>query len=263
MSQHELFDVVTRDGPSNQDKSRITRLKQSLKAAEDLGLSAQVQTISAEISTISHNVATPPMSEDEIAIWRAFLPTAYTEAHRNVANTIAKYSFDRIPGNVLDAWAKHRKAGSFERYEIWTAERSAPVVYDPILIGVNGNAHFLLARWGESDANLVSFDDIKREVVRRIRKGWRVTGSDSRERAINLEYIPILTGIVTFMLFAFFAPIDRAGGVSEMAALLLIACAAAVGATAHSAVKFVIKRRVLESDPLVQAIRRHDALETA
>lgn len=162
---YELFVIDRKTELDGAEHTHLDYLRDKLATAKFLGLDAQSASIKIEIETIERGrlITTPPLTDAELTIWRAWLPKVYTDIVGD-ANQLAKYNFDRIPKPVLKLWQKHKESGAFERFEIWTPENDQP---DPILIGVNGNTMHLLARWGESDVNLVTFDDIKRELVRR------------------------------------------------------------------------------------------------
>jgi len=180
MSQHELFVIDRKPALNEKEATRAAALREKLTIANTLGLKAQAKSLKADIATVERGclIATPPMTDSELVIWSAWLPTAYTDLPKE-RNELADYNFDRVPGPVLKMWQEYKKTGLFERFEIWTPENKQP---DPILVGVNGNARHLLARWGESDANLVSFDDIKRELVRRWYNNEQIGGEDLHER---------------------------------------------------------------------------------
>ncbi len=180
MSQHELFVINRKPALDEKEATRATALREKLSIAKSLGLKAQAKSLKTDLATVERGciIATPPMTDSELAIWRAWLPTAYTDLPDEEDHKLADYNFDRIPSPVLKMWQGHKKSGLFERFEIWTPENPRP---DPILVGVNGNSRHLLARWGESDANLVSFNDIKRELVRRWYANEEIVGEDWHE----------------------------------------------------------------------------------
>lgn len=141
----------------------VGALKKKIAAAEELGLKRQVDVFRGELAEVQKvGGLPPPLSADEVLIWRAFLPTRYHEWN------FRDYDFDRIPGPVLERWRVHKVAKHFDSYEIWTPERRAN---DPALIGCVGDRYWLLARWGAEDANLLSFADVCAEVKRRAT--WR------------------------------------------------------------------------------------------
>lgn len=178
---HELFVIDRKPTLDGEEQKRVAYLRDKLSTAKSLGLKAQMASIKADLATIGRGrlITTTPLTDSELTIWRAWLPTAYTDTSGGDDHRLADYNFDRTPHPVLKVWQKHKESGAFERFEIWTPENHQP---DPILVGVNGNARHLLARWGESDANLVSFDDIKRELVRRWHKNEDIGNEAYNER---------------------------------------------------------------------------------
>lgn len=177
---HEIFVIDRKSTLDEQEQSHVTYLCDKLSTAEGLGLKAQACSIKVDLATVERGrlITTPPMTNTELIIWQAWLPTIYSDVTDDNRHQLANYHFDRVPSPVLKMWQKHKESGAFERFEIWTPENPRP---DPILVGVNGNARHLLARWGESDADLVSFDDIKRELVRRWHKSERIGGESFEE----------------------------------------------------------------------------------
>ncbi len=153
--------------------AHAARLEHRAELLKELGATAQASATKLEIATVKARarIVAEPLSPEEIVIWKAWLPTAYstnTDGWRNMKN----YAFDRIPMPVVEQWKRHKESGLFDAFEIWTPEDSV-VVDDPILVGVAGNNRYLLARWGETDANLVTFADIKAALKKReYRKFW-------------------------------------------------------------------------------------------
>lgn len=149
------------------DEARIEYLQVKKELAKSLGLNAQVGLIEREIKKEKSPVLdTPAMTSDEMVIWRAFLPTAYWYQQRDMygSGDAQRYEYDAIPYPVLAKWQECRNEGLFDTYEIWSPEIKN---IDPALVGYVGERCYMLARWAESDANLVTFTDIKRELVGR------------------------------------------------------------------------------------------------
>lgn len=190
MSQSEIFAIETKPEFDVQSDRRIAHLREKLNLAKDLKLVNQVRSIELDITTLEGGgrITTLPLSADEILIWKAFLPTTYADS-RSDGRKLRDYHFDRIPSPVLKAWSVHKKSGVFDSFEIWTPEREQT---DPILIGVVGRARYLLARWGESDANLLSWEDVKRTVRRQ-----RLKDVDS---IVGMFFTAIMAGGMAMML---------------------------------------------------------------
>lgn len=261
---HELFVIDRKPKLDEKEQGRVTYLRDQLSTAKYLGLKAQVASLKADIATVECGrlITTAPLTDAELTIWRAWLPTAYTDVGDDRHHQLANYHFDRIPQPVLKCWQKHKKAGLFERFEIWTPENHKP---DPILVGVNGNARHLLARWGESDANLVSFDDIKRELVRRWYKDEPIGNEEFKERWARSErtmiavlatmFVTIFTFLVSVFALSFLVDSPKVG--IPVAGMI----ATAIAITTFIYVRRWITNELLRSSALMQAIAKDDSVQ--
>lgn len=111
--------------------------------ARELGLELQAKRYE---KPLAENAFTP-LSEDEITIWRTWCPTRYAdESQSQTARPLRDYAFDSVPIEVMRHWKAIKDNYAFDRYEIWTTERTR--ASDPLLIGVLGTHLYLLARWG-------------------------------------------------------------------------------------------------------------------
>lgn len=259
MLAQEIFVIEKKPTLTDKEKARVAVISEKLATAQSLGLKAQVKAIKSELTSLQKGslIATAPMSKAELLIWGAWLPTAYLD-HPNEdigEKKLSEYEFDRIPSPVLKIWKHHKDAKNFERFEIWTPEDARP---DPILIGVNGNTRHLLARWGESDANLVSLDDIKHELVRRWKAGdWlKDSNEDVFERHHRGDiafWFGLLSAVATFvatMGLMWFLDMTKA----QAPFLALIALAGAVG-LGVGIWKYRHKtEKLFNASPLMQAI---------
>lgn len=170
MTQHSELMITETTVPTTVDTHAEKR-----QLIKSLGLSGQERIIDRE--TQRRRIDTKPMTVEEFRVWSAWLPAVYGEFthHRTLparrfAGFIESYSYDSIPLPVLKLWKHCRDNNLFETYEIWTPARLH--VNDPALIGRLGSARYLLARWGESDANWLSYEDIRAIVnapMRRLR----------------------------------------------------------------------------------------------
>jgi hypothetical protein len=250
MSKHELFVIDRKPELNNEEQARVEYLREKLSAAESLGLKAQARNIEADVATVERGrlITTAPMSETELTIWRAWLPTTYDtlKTYAFGHHKLADYNYDHIPSPVLKMWKQHKESGAFERFEIWSPEKWP----DPILIGVNGNAKHLLARWGESDANLVSFDDIKRELVRRWHKGEYFRGERwSKQHCAEVAVIPAAVVAVLSIVFIESVPTS----------FIIPAAALLVSAGVFICVRHWMIKRLWKSSPLMQAIAKDNS----
>ncbi len=172
MVSQEIFviDYAPEVDAQSAKAAQVLRAKATL--AENLGLTAQVATLNQEIAVLErgNRLSLQALTPGELAVWREWLPTSYRENDaprgHGQSDLLKVYSFDRIPQPVLRKWNALKEKNIFDRFEIWTPERQT--IDDPALVGVIGNAYYMVTRWGESDANLLSFEDIRRKVLRRI-----------------------------------------------------------------------------------------------
>ena len=259
---NELFVIDRKSELDEKEQKRVIYLRDQLSTAENLGLEAQAAYIKADIATIEGGLTTTPLTDAQMTIWRAWLPTAYTDIGNDKHHQLANYHFDRIPKPVLKLWQKHKESGLFERFEIWTPENHHP---DPILVGVNGNARHLLARWDESDANLVSFDDIKRELVRRWYKNENIGGEDYGEyllrtgrtmEAIFAAIVPVFASTLVVIPF-----VRLVIGKEESGFLVAIALMVAIAVGIFICVRRWHTRCCLASSKLMQAIAKDDSVQ--
>jgi hypothetical protein len=175
----KLGDPINADDPDTKD--RVDHLNAKRALAERIGLATQGHLLAAEIDKITKpGLDMDPLSDDEVAIWRAFLPTSYrgNPTSRRQGGPImisdhsrmSQYGFDRIPHPVLERLDHCLQKGLFESYEIWTPEEQH--IPDPMLVGILAGKFYTLARWAESDSNLVTLASIKREMFAK----WFING---------------------------------------------------------------------------------------
>lgn len=257
---HEIFVIETKKELDERDAGRVAYLRDKLQTAQNLGLDAQVRAIKVDLTTAERSllIKTPPMTDAEVTIWQAWLPRAYTA--EDPFYSLDRYNFDRIPMPVLKVWEAHKQSGIFERFEIWTPENNDP---DPILVGVNGNARHLLARWGESDANLVSFDDIKQELVRRWYNNDKIGTEPHGQwvaryfRNVNALVMATFCAVLTFT----FVGMGLANMLQSSVTGFSIGGAIALlcGATIFFYTRGKKLEKLLQSSNLMQAIAKDDA----
>lgn len=166
----KLFEVGTRKPVDPEAiKDRLEHIESKRKLARKLGLNGQIALLDKEEQEVKRPVLDmTPMSEEEVALWKAFLPTSYTVTPHSGHSEGYKYNYDKIPHPVLSKWADCVDEQVFERYEIWTPEaRNIP---DPVLVGYIGQTTYMIARWAESDSNLITTAGIKRHLI------WKFLG---------------------------------------------------------------------------------------
>lgn len=118
-----------------------------------------------------------PLSVEDRAAWVAWLPTAYATTENEVdhrwgfwlgeerVQDLREYRYhEGVPAHVRQLMEQVK--GIFSRLEIRTPEKQPILVLDPVLFGhiehPDGRSEiYTLARWGESDVNLISLEEIK------------------------------------------------------------------------------------------------------
>ena len=127
--------------------------------------------ISEERSRLLKALGFEEISIVDYEIWKKFLPTGYGYApsdRRWWNGARGSYKFDYPPVPILEWIGEVLEGGMFSGLEIRTTEAVVtPKNLDPALFGVLSDPTqiFLLARWGESDANLITFEEIKQLVL--------------------------------------------------------------------------------------------------
>jgi hypothetical protein len=141
--------------------------------AAQLGLKKQAERYARACSVERDFV---PMSVDEQTVWFAFCPKMYRSTREG---ELENYSFDTIPAEVIEYWARIKQNYAFDSFTIRTTEKVA----DPLLIGWFGQAAYLLARWG-----LESPEDLPlREVAKRVKHEYET--EEWKYRAWNFLWI--------------------------------------------------------------------------
>lgn len=202
--------VANHDDP--EIAARVKYLHEKQELAFKMGLSRQHALVSDEIERLTKpHLSIDPMDPDEILIWQAFLPTSYNGyptkdkngyySFTNHGNySISSYHFDKIPYPVLQKLYGCMEAELYDRYEIWTPEIPVP---DPMLVGIRGEKTYMIARWAESDSNLVTINTVKTMLARR----WL---SESSMLPLLLISLTILSFLFTLGLFNLQMPYDLA-----------------------------------------------------
>ena len=131
-----------------------TQCSEAVALAKELGLELQAKRYE---KPLAENVFTP-LSRDEITLWRAHCPTWYREGGGDNIRDLKDYAFDNVPIEVMRHWKAIKDNYAFDRYQIWTTERTRHT--DPLLIGVIGQKLYLLARWGLEAPGDMSVKDV-------------------------------------------------------------------------------------------------------
>src|SRR3990167_6095027 len=130
------------------------------KLAKELGLEVQAKRYE---KPLAENVLTA-LTADEVILWGHHCPTRY--AHGADIHDLAQYAFDSVPIEVMRHWKAIKDNYIFDRYEIWTTERTLGT--DPLLIGVIGQKLYLLARWGLESPEQAQLKDLARQVAQQM-----------------------------------------------------------------------------------------------
>ena len=111
--------------------------------AKELGLGLQARRYEKPLAEDFFTA----LEDDEERLWRWHCPTRYFQPPViSGVRSLEDYGFDSIPIEVMRHWKAIKDTYSFDRYEIWTTERTANT--DPLLVGLIGQKVYLLARWG-------------------------------------------------------------------------------------------------------------------
>lgn len=167
------------------DNERIASL------AKSLGLDVQAKRHRADVALIPKIFARAQLTREEEVIWGAFCPRVYTERE------FATYQFDTIPAEVIEHWTQ-LKQFPWDTFEIHTTE--ATKFEDPLLIGVYQNVRYLLARWGEEAATLLSFNEVKRQLKERELQNIEANADYvSGERGMGVENVVVDSYAMLFL----------------------------------------------------------------
>lgn len=128
---------------------------EAVRLALELGL--EVQSRRHEKSLAER--AFTPLSADELTLWSTYCPTHYGAPDMGPFKSLSEYGFDTIPVEVMRHWKSIKDNYTFDSYQIWTVEKTR-LLTDPLLIGVIGPNHYLLARWGLESPGDLSVHDI-------------------------------------------------------------------------------------------------------
>lgn len=190
----------------------------------------------------------PLLSKEDIWVWHRWLPTSYYGSEG-----LDKYNYhEGVPVHVRRLMANVR--GIFTALEIRTPERL--VSSDPVLFGVIKWAErsgerprverVVLARWAESDANYVSFEDIKTIVKETVGLKIGIASNWADEPFSCMAAFMVLSAPVWFGGPLLLERIDFFGGVALFFASLTCAVAPHFG-------RLLSRRRMKRQFPMVAA----------
>lgn len=130
--------------------------------AKELGLELQAKRYEKPLATDAFK----PLSADETTLWAFHCPTRYVPGGGDGVRALEQYAFDSVPVEVMRHWKSIKDNYNFDRFEVWTTERT-PRATDPLLIGVIGATNYLLARWGLESPEQLPLQQIAEEQYRR------------------------------------------------------------------------------------------------
>lgn len=176
MSSHEIFDIKTKSELSKEQHAQYDELIAQHGVAKELGLTKQVDLIGTQAANYRRCclITNSPLTSDELIIWRSWLPKHYTTANSvKKAQDIGDYAYHVIPCAVLNTWKTCKDSRLFESFEIFAGDENK---LDNVLVGVNGNVYYLVARWSAMTVNFLSFEKIKRELELQWLKNLKFSG---------------------------------------------------------------------------------------
>ena len=110
---------------------------EAMALAEKLGLDGQVGLVVKTESGDSARIPYPEMSRGDVAVYEAVFP---------VKTEVSKYAAGILPLRVMQVVAFCREKQLYGKIEVWHPRMRDP---GPILVGVNSDKRYLLARWGD------------------------------------------------------------------------------------------------------------------
>lgn len=145
-------------------------LETQIRLAGEAGLTAQEKEAKDEL--VIRRFGLTPLNTEEFTKWRAWFPMSYRADYFHCGNCgmpalkpspyvpdlaqLANYRFDRVPVSVLELIRSMKD--KLDWIEIRTPEQAH--MQDPGIFGGIGKFAALFGRWGESDARLISFEEI-------------------------------------------------------------------------------------------------------
>ena len=131
---------------------------EAVALAQELGLELQAKRYEKPLAESTFT----PLTRDEVILWDSHCPTCYRPGGGNNVRDLKDYAFDSVPIEVMRHWKTIKDNYAFDRYEIWTTERTRST--DPLLIGVIGQKLYLLARWGMESPGSLSVRDVAQSI---------------------------------------------------------------------------------------------------
>jgi len=100
----------------------------------------------------------PRLSAEDWRVWQIFLPVRSQNIDKRAAGNLSPRSLYFYEGIPYEVTTEIRRASQyFDAVEVW---RKREIDKDPIAVGVIGEEHYLVARWGME--KLIPFATIKK-----------------------------------------------------------------------------------------------------
>jgi hypothetical protein len=154
MIQVETFEVEEVTGEARPEVEA-----EAMALAEKLGLEGQIGLVVRAESGDSTRIPYPEMTKADAAVYEAVFP---------VKTEVSKYSAGILPLRVMQVVAYCRERELYGKIEVWHKRVRDP---DPILVGVNSDKRYLLARWGDA---LAPMKDLVAEATEKVRAEFLV-----------------------------------------------------------------------------------------
>ncbi len=181
LNKSELSQVSVQDQIAEERELVTKEIALAAKLANDIGMTALAKADCLQLLRPAQErwaklANLEPLTHEEYNVWCQWLPTGYRTDLLRDYHAIKQwnsYAFDFMPISVRDLIKTVQDQGIFEILEIRTPEKVT--IPDPALFGWIGNKQYLLARWGESDENLITFEQVKRGLTARAKVTNRET----------------------------------------------------------------------------------------
>lgn len=256
---HELFEIKVEPDLTPKETSQYDKLIEKTTVAQGLQLLAQVALIERQTRNFRRNcmLTIAPLTKEEVTIWQAWLPTHFSTDKNSALKHVGMYAYQIIPSPVLVKWKELTEQQLFESFEIWSCHK------DNLLVGVNQDQYYLLARWTDAIIDAFSFEKIKRELVSQWQRNLTFSGNTKYgwidPRRYNHPDIIIGSIVFAFVLPLLFAYETFLPPYTLDTALSLLS-SLGLGVFSFVYSRRRIIKRMRQESPLMQAIIAEDML---
>jgi hypothetical protein len=157
-----------------EEKLALDEYREACKLSSELGMSGLAK-MDADTILAHHRPAIverldlKPMSAHEMKVWSRWLPSIYSDDQEAFQQffgrrikSLSDYKYDFVPLSVRRIISQFKQTPVFDCLFVATPEKVKRP--DPALFGQLGDKVYLLARWGESDEALISFEEIEKQL---------------------------------------------------------------------------------------------------